>query len=49
MLDHGYPLGLATLKAVVLEPDKPKVPDIMDRLVKEKRVIEVKKNRYMKG
>ena len=48
MLDYGLPLGIDTLRWSVLDKDRNSVPDLMDRLVREGRVIEVKKNRYIK-
>lgn len=48
MLSHGFPLGLATLKASVLEHHKQDVEPALTALVGAGYVIEVKKHRYAK-
>ena len=48
MLSHGFPLGLATLKASVLEAQKQAVEPALTALVGAGYVIEVKKHRYAK-
>ena len=48
MLSHGFPLGLATLKASVLEAQKQDVEPTLTTLVGAGYLIEVKKHRYAK-
>lgn len=48
MLDYGLPLGIDTLRWSVLDEDRNSVPSILERMVKEGRIIEVKKNRFMR-
>ena len=48
MLSHGFPLGLATLKASVLEAQKQEVEPALTAMVGAGYVIEVKKHRYAK-
>lgn len=47
MLSSGHELGLATLKACVVEADKPKVEPLLQRLENEGRIIRVKRNRWL--
>lgn len=48
MLSHGFPLGLATLKASVLEAQKQEVEPAVNQLIAAGFVMEVKKHRYAK-
>ena len=48
MLDYGLPLGIDTLRWSVLDEDRNKVPQILERLVSEGRIIEIKKNRFIR-
>ena len=48
MLSHGFPLGLATLKASVLEAQKQEVEPALTALVGAGFVMEVKRHRYAK-
>ena len=48
MLNHGLPLGLATLKACVLEHQKPLVEPAVTEMVAAGLVVEVKKHRYVR-
>lgn len=46
ILKHGYTLGLHTLKACVLEPDKKAVESTVERLKAQGTIAEVKKDRF---
>jgi len=48
MLDYGLPLGLATLKASVLEDQKILVEPAVTEMVAAGLVVEVKKHRYVR-
>lgn len=46
ILKHGYTLGLTTLKACVLEPDRKGLEGTIERLKSQGAIAEVKKDRF---
>lgn len=49
LLSYDMPLGLATLKACVLEHQKPLVEPAVTEMVAAGLVVEVKKHRYVRA
>ena len=49
LLSYDLPLGLATLKACVLEHQKPLVEPAVTEMVAAGFVVEVKKHRYVRA